>query len=149
MHRVALFAEKSPEEQLRILTELRGLSGSGWADNIAGLGVALAFLIGMSSIAATILPGSYETWPREWGTTAHVLDVVTWGLVIVGIAWCSLLVARDSNKRAVTSSRARALLAAYEDELARREAAKGRAAREWRRRHPIRWQERPNRRATA
>lgn len=137
--RIRAFADAPDAEQLQALSMLRFRASNYLADTLALTSAAFAFLIGFVALIVAIVGGSYETWPASWGAVADVLDRVTWALIVLLVFAAPYWMMVTGRKRAWQAGRARVLLGAYEAELARRQQARGRAARVWQRQHPIRW----------
>ena len=129
---VAAFAEASPDTQMAELNRLRYMS-EWWRDSAAVLGVGMGIYAAFAAIAVA----SYAQPSRAESDLVLEAWVYIGGLLLSLILGTIVISASLSNLR--RALRARVILAAYEAELGRRENARGRYARAWRRAHPIEW----------
>lgn len=135
MRLVADFADQSPAAQLDELSRLRRIGSTAISDLIAIGALSVAIIFGISAMAISADPGS----------SVGIIELTEegkywyWNIFLVGgiamALWCLWFFGRAARHAAD----ARALVAAYEAELSRRENARGRRARAWRSAHPIYW----------
>lgn len=145
--RVDKFADASREDQALVLSYLRGASASKTVEQ------QLAYLAILFSVIAVGIASASASIKRTSRAMTDLLDallpdpgirivvnviLIVGGLILlllmVGFAWALPLYNSDLRRRSATM-----WLAAYQDELALRHAAKGREARRWQRAHPINW----------
>jgi hypothetical protein len=123
--RVTAFGDADRSEQLQTLAELnRRVTDDATTVELALLGIALAFF------AAVLAPR--PVMPEVAGAWAWlIIGLIGAGGVLITLSPALVSAAIRSNRR----DSAAAWLIAYEDEIARRRGAKGRAARAWRKTH--------------
>lgn len=144
--RVARFADAPEEEQVAALAELNARSAGFTTSTLAAMGVYIAVLVAWWSLG-TSAQGLGDPFWGEWpGLDVEITERIGWGaftlLVFAVVGGGAVAVSRQLRQEA----RATAFARAYEMELARRYAARGREARRWRAAHPIRWSPSPRRR---
>lgn len=130
IERIRSFAEASDRAQLRALTHLRIQAVSPVTIALGGVFSLAAVSVAAAAALVAVQPGSWDTLFPAWWVLLAVLATVA---VTVIFGWVTQVESRRI-------ARAQAHLAAYEAELARRYAARGREARRWQRAHPIRWE---------
>lgn len=137
--RIARFANAPQDEQVAALAELHARSSAITGSHLAAVGVFIAAMVALRSLLASVQEVGDPFWGEWFGIDPEITDGIGWGLfyllVMAVLSYGALSMARNLRQEARSVAFARA----YEAELARRYADRGRGARRWRASHPILW----------
>lgn len=144
--RISRFANAPQDEQIAALAELHARSTAITGSQLAGVGVFIAVMVAVWSLLTSVQELGDPFWGEWFGIETEITDRIGWfafELLIFGaLAFGAYAMGRSLRQEARSVAFARA----YEAELSRRYAARGRHARQWRAAHPISWSPPPRRR---
>lgn len=137
--RVRRFANAPVDEQIVALSVLRHATADRVSNTLAIAALMVAVVFGMIGLLTAVQGVGHPFWPTVPWLPEDVTERLGWTAFYLAYAIFGALGARKLRLVMLRSATASALIAAYEAELTRRYAAKGREARAWQRTHSIQW----------